>query len=111
MADIHKFGLVASPNGVFGLSECSDLTIKCGSDEYKLHHAIACERSAFFAAACDGNIKVREILPAWPVLMSYASLIFQYVSREDPLLISITRKDRRSRLPCKRMTPLLSIGC
>ena len=36
----------------------SDITIRCGFDEYKLHRAIICPRSAFFAAACKGDFMV-----------------------------------------------------
>lgn len=61
MADIHKSGLVTSLNDVFGSAKYSDLTIKCGADEYKLHRVIVCQRSAFFAAACDGQFKVHDL--------------------------------------------------
>jgi hypothetical protein len=33
------------------------LTITCGNDEYKVHKAIICPRSTFFAAACNGRFQ------------------------------------------------------
>lgn len=60
MADIQRSGLVTSLNHLFGSAKYSDLTIKCGADEFKLHRAIVCLRSKFFAAACDGQFQVDE---------------------------------------------------
>ena len=36
----------------------SDLTVKCGSREWRVHRSIVCEGSKFFAAACDGPFLV-----------------------------------------------------
>lgn len=44
---------------LFGPSKYSDLTVRCGEDEYKVHRAILCPRSDVFAAACDGGFKVQ----------------------------------------------------
>lgn len=40
------------------LGQFSDFIIKCGSDEYKVHKAIICARSAFFEKACFRPFKV-----------------------------------------------------
>ncbi|GKU08016.1 speckle-type poz protein [Fusarium langsethiae] len=39
---------------LFDESAYSDLTIVCGDDCYKVHKAIVCPRSEFFASACNG---------------------------------------------------------
>ena len=36
----------------------SDLTIRCGLEEFKAHRSIVCPRSKFFAAACDSGFEV-----------------------------------------------------
>ena len=59
MTDIHKQGLVACLSDIFASSKYSDLTIKCGTDQFKVHRAIVCGRSKFFAAACNGKFLVR----------------------------------------------------
>lgn len=61
MADIHNHGLTRSLSGLFQSSKYSDLTVRCGSEEFKLHRAIICPRSTFFAAACDGHFQVNEL--------------------------------------------------
>lgn len=42
---------------MFSSAKYSDLTIRCGPDEYKLHRVIVCARSDFFAKACDGEYR------------------------------------------------------
>ncbi|KAM3546351.1 hypothetical protein ARSEF1564_000839 [Beauveria bassiana] len=38
----------------------SDLTIVCGDDRYRVHKAIVCPRSKFFASACNGPFQEGE---------------------------------------------------
>ncbi|KAI0096202.1 hypothetical protein GGR51DRAFT_553681 [Nemania sp. FL0031] len=38
-------------------AEYSDLTISCGERRYRVHKALICPRSDFFAAACRGDFK------------------------------------------------------
>ena len=61
MADIHRIGLTRSNSEIWGSSKYSDLTVRCGSQDFKLHRAIVCPRSTFFAAACDGQFHVHKI--------------------------------------------------
>ncbi|CAF9909829.1 hypothetical protein IMSHALPRED_008480 [Imshaugia aleurites] len=60
MADSHHRGLTRSVSGILESSKYSDLTVRCGADEFKLHRAIVCPRSEFFAAACDGPFQEVE---------------------------------------------------
>jgi hypothetical protein len=46
--------LLSSLDKLFKEGTYSDLTITCGDDEYKVHKAIICPRSSFFATACGG---------------------------------------------------------
>lgn len=45
----------------------ADLTIKCGSQEWKVHKAIVCPQSEFLQKACSGEFKVCRLFPlrAW----------------------------------------------
>ena len=43
---------------LFFTSKYSDLTISAGERQWKVHRAVVCLQSKFFAAACDGNFKV-----------------------------------------------------
>lgn len=43
---------------LFGSGSYSDLIIKCGDSEYKVHKAIVCSRSPFFQGACKLPFKV-----------------------------------------------------
>ena len=58
MADIHKDRVVASNESLWNSQMYSDLTIRCGSKEYKVHRSVVCPRSAFFAKACNGEFIV-----------------------------------------------------
>lgn len=39
----------------------SDLTLKCGSRNWKAHKSVLCIQSDFFAKACDGGFKVSSL--------------------------------------------------
>ena len=54
MADIQQGGIHASLTSIFKSEKYSDLIIRCGDRVFKVHRAIVCPRSHFFAAACDG---------------------------------------------------------
>ena len=60
MAKIHNACLTSSLSGIFKSSEYSDMTIRCGSEEFKVHRAIVCPRSTFFSAACNGGFQVSD---------------------------------------------------
>ncbi|KAI9695903.1 MAG: hypothetical protein M1836_006020 [Candelina mexicana] len=51
--EAHMEGLLS----IFKSGEYSDFTIICGSDTYKVHRAVICPRSTFFASACNGKFK------------------------------------------------------
>lgn len=48
---------------VYDSSKYSDLVIRCGDREFKVHRAVVCPRSTFFAAACDGYFKASSKFP------------------------------------------------
>lgn len=52
--------LMAGLNNVFNSSDYSDLTICCKEREWKVHRAIICPQSKFFAVACNGDFKVNS---------------------------------------------------
>lgn len=58
MAAIDTNDLSKSISAILESSEYSDMTVCCGSEEFKLHRAIVCPRSKFFAAACGGQFQV-----------------------------------------------------
>ena len=58
MTDIHTGRVKASNESLWKSQMYSDITVRCGFDEYKLHRAIICPRSTFFAAACKGDFMV-----------------------------------------------------
>ncbi|KAK4697472.1 hypothetical protein P7C71_g625, partial [Lecanoromycetidae sp. Uapishka_2] len=57
MPDNHKSSMTASMENLFHSSKYSDLTIRCGEEVWRVHRNIVCQRSKFFAAACDGGFK------------------------------------------------------
>lgn len=58
MADIHKDRVLASYESLWTSRLYSDLIIRCGSNEYKVHQSVICPRSVFFTKACNGVLKV-----------------------------------------------------
>ncbi|KAM0805987.1 BTB/POZ protein, partial [Usnea florida] len=52
--------LVANIKSLWTSHMYSDLVVRCGEEEYKVHRAILCPRSAFFAKACNGNFIERK---------------------------------------------------
>ncbi|KAI9781527.1 MAG: hypothetical protein M1839_005942 [Geoglossum umbratile] len=50
-------GLIEATGSLFQSDKYSDLTITCGNEVFKVHRAVVCPRSKFFAAACDGKFK------------------------------------------------------
>lgn len=58
MSDVHKSSLVAGIEELFQSGRYSGLTIRCGTEEWKVHRSVICQRSKFFAAAYKGDFKV-----------------------------------------------------
>ena len=58
MDDIHKSGIMTSLQSLWSSSQYSDMIVRSGSEEFKVHRAIVCPRSKFFAAACNGPFQV-----------------------------------------------------
>ncbi|KAF4461277.1 Speckle-type POZ [Fusarium albosuccineum] len=44
-------------NSLYSAGAYSDLTIKCGNKRHRVHKALVCTRSPFFAKACSGPFK------------------------------------------------------
>ncbi|KAI1179206.1 hypothetical protein F4777DRAFT_575237 [Nemania sp. FL0916] len=55
--DAQFQGLLASNHSLYVSGQYSDLTITCHGNEYKVHKAIVCPKSGFFAGACRGQMK------------------------------------------------------
>ena len=55
--DAHKNSIIARNNILWESAEYSDLTIRCGSREFKVHRAIVCPGSHYFSTACNGQFK------------------------------------------------------
>ena len=56
--DVHKDGIVARNNALWKTAQYSDMTVRCGYEEFKVHRAIVCQGSQFFATACNGQYQV-----------------------------------------------------
>lgn len=54
MVNPHYARLMASNRRLLQTGKYSDLVIKCEAREWHVHRFIICERSKFFATACDG---------------------------------------------------------
>ena len=61
MADIHHCGLTRSNSGILQTAKYSDLTVRCDFEEFKIHRAIVCPRSKFFAATYNGQFRVYDL--------------------------------------------------
>lgn len=57
-----EFRAQAKPGRLLESEKYSDLTLICQGVLFKVHCAIVCTQSPFFAAAVDGKFKVRTIL-------------------------------------------------
>ncbi|EAQ90444.1 hypothetical protein CHGG_02379 [Chaetomium globosum CBS 148.51] len=55
--DEHSKELMESLKGLYTSGRYSDLAITCQGKSYRVHKAIVCPRSGFFAAACNGQFK------------------------------------------------------
>ena len=55
MDPIHQESMTESLRDLFESSRYSDLAVRCGAKEFRLHRAIVCTRSKFFATACNGQ--------------------------------------------------------
>lgn len=58
MDDIHKSGIVTGLQNLWSSAQYSDMIVRSGSEEFKVHRAIICPRSKFFATACNGAFQV-----------------------------------------------------
>jgi hypothetical protein len=65
----------------------SDLTIKCQRKEFKVHGSVICLQSMFFAAAINGEFKVRKHNSVL-VALDYDKFGFEFIANN-----SVRRKD------------------
>ena len=70
MAEDQPNGLMAGLQNLFNSSDYSDLTIRCEEREWKVHRAIICPQSKFFAVACNGDFKVNSAPESIPIRLS-----------------------------------------
>ncbi|KAI9782297.1 MAG: hypothetical protein M1816_001910, partial [Peltula sp. TS41687] len=55
MTQVHRDDHVAGTSELFKSGDFSDLLIRSGGKEFRVHRAIICPRSKFFAKACTGR--------------------------------------------------------
>ncbi|KAI4945147.1 hypothetical protein J4E91_008124 [Alternaria rosae] len=90
MAEAAQKQALASLKGILKSGAYSDLTITCGSDMYKVHKVIVCERAKFFARAIkfggqeseNGTVGLPEDEPAIVKLL----VQYLYEGEYEPLL-------------------------
>ena len=56
--DLYATSIFASPSKLLLSDKFSDMTIRCGSHEFKAHRAIVCTQSSFFDKALTGGFAV-----------------------------------------------------
>ncbi|KAI4659343.1 uncharacterized protein J4E78_005770 [Alternaria triticimaculans] len=91
MAEAAQTQALASLKGSLKSGAYSDLTIKCGSDMYKVHKVIVCERAEFFARAIkfggqeseSGTVDLPKDEPAIVKLL----IQYLYEGEYEPLLL------------------------
>ena len=54
----HRALHFANNASLLACGKYSDLIVRCGDTEYKLHRAVVCPSSEFLAVICDGAFKV-----------------------------------------------------
>ena len=57
MATFHFDGMLHAMKTILESTAYSDLTVSCGGQEFRVHRAVICPRSPFFAAACSGEFQ------------------------------------------------------
>ncbi len=58
--NMHQRATTVAMHQMLSTGKYSDLTVCCGLEVFKVHRAIVCPRSKFFAAACDGGFQVNH---------------------------------------------------
>ncbi len=56
--DIHKSAIMMGLKTLWSSSQYSDMIVRSGSEDFKVHRAIICPRSKFFTVACNGMFQV-----------------------------------------------------
>ena len=60
MANDSAYGLAARGKAMLDSSKWSDLTIYCGTEQFRVHRALVCGSFPFFDAACSGKSLVNH---------------------------------------------------